>query len=474
MIVYHDQETTGDLFSAKLITTLDKSHPLALLAAALCWKALEASLAVFYSHKSGRPCLPLRLMIGLQLLKYIYDLSDERVIEQWRENVYFQAFTGRVYFSSDYPCDPSELSLFRKRIGKEGCEIIFAESVRIHGKSALEKEVIGDTTVQEKYTKYPTDMGLILDSIKLCIRIAKFMKIKFRRTYAKEIQKIKNRVNFSKGKLGSKQKNRAVSRLRTIANKILRELQGKLPEDAMGNAEAKQFFETATKAVNQKRNDKGKIYSLFEPQVNCIAKGKPHKKFEFGNKVSLVIGKVNGVILGVSSFPNNPYDGDTIKPALEQLPKIHDGYLPDVFIGDKGYRGRPSVLGVSVVTPSTPNNKNLDPVALDENRKRNRRRSSIEPVIGHVKHDHRLLRNELNGVIGDEINPILAAAAFNFKKHAGKVFDALIRPFKNAAKKTTKALSKLHGLPFRRENKATATKSLFDNPATCPEACPTS
>jgi IS5 family transposase len=469
MVLYQHQNNTGDLFpEGKLINRLDQSHPLIILAKVICWSAIELALATFFSQSKGRPSLSLRLLVGLQILKFVYNLSDERVVEQWKENSYFQAFTGQNSLLDNIPCDSSELSRFRKRIGAKGCAIIFAESVRIHGKLAYEKEVIGDTTVQEKYTKFPTDVRLNLDAISLCLRIAKFMDVKLRRTYKKKVKKIKNIVNFSKGKLGVKLKRRAVSQLRTCANAILRDLQRKLPENVMEEDEVKRFFDNATKAVNQQKNDKNKIYSLFEPQIKRIAKGKAHKKYEFGNKVSFMIGKNNGVILGALSFHNNPYDGDTIESALDQLATLHNGYKPELFIGDRGYRGRPEVRGVKVLTPSDPDSKNLDLDALKKNKTRHCRRSSIEPIIGHVKHDHRLGRNWLKGEIGDEINPFWSATAFNLKKYTGIITAALFNPFKNGAKKAKKAVSKLIGYPFRRSVMATAGESLFDRLTACP------
>jgi IS5 family transposase len=471
MVSFKNQDKTGDLFpEGKLINGLDQTHPLIILAFAINWAFLETSLAVFFSSSCGRPSLPIRLLAGLVILKYLYNLSDERVVAQWKENMYFQAFTGQNSLSRDLPCHPSELVHFRKRIGAEGIEIIFGESVRVNGKSALENEVVGDTTVQEKYTKFPTDARLMLDAIALCLRIAMFMGITLRRTYRKEIKKIKNLINFSKGKLKAKDKKKALSRLKTIANIILRDLQRKLPEEALNDEEAKTFFNNATKAVNQEKNDKDKIYSLYEPQIKCIAKGKAHKKYEFGNKVALVVGKNHGVILGVLSFSGNPYDGDTIGPCLDQLFRLHNGYKPKVFCCDKGYRGRLTVQGVRILTPSSPVSDDVDPKTLELDKKRLRRRSSIEPIIGHVKQDHRLGRNQLKGSKGDEVNPIWAAMAFNFKKATGKIFDAVANPFKNILRKGKNVFSKLHGLPFRKPQQATAGGSLFDNSTSCPNA----
>jgi IS5 family transposase len=460
MIKLQHQDKTGSLFQTlPLIRTLNQDHPLILLAQAISWRTLEEKLVKFYDLHAGRPGLPLQLMIGLMLLKYLFNYSDERVIQLWTENPYYQAFTGEPRFTSEPPCDPSELTHFRKRIGKDGCEILLAESVRINGVTVLEKEVIGDTTVQEKYTHYPTDSTLILDVINQCWRVAYHMGVTLRRSYKKDVKKFKSQINFSKGKMKSKQKNKALKSLRTRANTILRDLQRKLPEDVLADDEVKVFFANAHKAVNQQKNDKNKIYSIYEPHIRCIAKGKAHTRFEFGTKVSFVIGKAKGIILGALNFTDNIYDGDTIEPALSQLSAIHDGYQPALFIADRGYRGRNEVGGVKILTPYDLKNDNADAKEVKKVKDCCLRRSSVEPVIGHLKNDHRLAVNFLHGIDGDFVNPLLAAVAYNFKKFIGhgKLMAAktLIKLKKSIKRKT----NKMYGLPFR---KTQTVASLFD------------
>jgi IS5 family transposase len=173
MINYDFQKyNSGFLFkTASHIEKLVQTNPLIVLAYAINWMRLETSIGKFFVQKNGRPTKPLRLLIALAMLKFYFDFSDERTVEQWSENPFFQAFAGRQSYTTEPPRSPSQLSKFRSRIGKEGIEIIFEESARVHGPSALEKEVIGDTTVQEKYTKYPTDAKLankIIDGPLLC------------------------------------------------------------------------------------------------------------------------------------------------------------------------------------------------------------------------------------------------------------------------------------------------------------------
>jgi len=136
------------------------------------------------------------------------------------------------------------------------------------------------------------------------------------------------------------------------------------------------------RVLSQRKNDKNKVYSLHEPRTLCIAKGKSHKKYEFGSKVCLVTGKNKGVILGAKNFDRNLYDGDTVEETVKQMERILS-YKPKLGIADKGFRGREEVLGVRILTPSNQGLKISDSEKRG-NRKRNKRRSAIEPVIGHL------------------------------------------------------------------------------------------
>ena len=140
-----------NLFGTDLLQLLDEQDPLLQLAAIIPWPEFEQAFAKHYTPDVGRPAKPIRLMVGLQLLKYLENLSDEQVVVQFKRNPYYQAFCGQTEFSLDLPCDSTELVHFRKRIGEEGFEKIFQVSVGLHGKVALEETVNIDTTVQEKH-----------------------------------------------------------------------------------------------------------------------------------------------------------------------------------------------------------------------------------------------------------------------------------------------------------------------------------
>lgn len=438
------------LFEDKpLIDTLKPSHPLLVIAKKINWNSLVESFSKYYEAKKGRPILAIRLMIGLLLLKYIYDLSDEDVVSQWQENIYYQAFTGQGKFTDGAPCSSSQLTLFRKRIGVEGCEIIFAESVRVHGDKVLQDDCIVDSTVQEKNTTYPTDAKLITKSTNIILRIGRFLEIPFRKIYKKERKDLRSKLSFGGSKLSDEEKSNCIQKLREIALSLLDTLIKKLPVGASKGLQIGCLLFILNKAITQQKNDDNKVYSIHEPQVKCIAKGKSHTKYEFGSKVSLILSKNSNIILGVLNFSNNPYDGDTLDPAIEQLSKLHNGYKPKNIVADRGYRGRKEVNGVKIVTPYD-NEKGLLPRFKRWIKNLLTARISIEPIIGHLKSDHRLSRNFLKSAYGDEINPLCSAAAFNFMKYARVKDQRLRKPPRTLSLKITPKRQKYFGLPLWR------------------------
>jgi IS5 family transposase len=397
-----------------LLDQLNPAHPLLTLAKRIPWQRFEDEFAGLYSQ-AGRPAKPIRLMVGLMMLKQLENLSDERVVEAWVANPYFQAFCGETRFQWKFPCNPSDFVYFRKRIGEDGARLIFEVSVALHGDDAKETEVTVDTTVQEKNITFPTDTKLLTKIIKRCRKIAADEGIRLRRSFRRELPGLL---------LQRFKSNRVIKRIRTMAGVLIRELERKLPREALSrHEETLQLFRRVHK---QKRTDKNKVYSLHEPDVLCIGKGKEHKKYEFGRKASLVVTKTTGVIVGALSFTENVYDGNTLPDVLEQVWQITET-CPQVAICDRGYRGRTRVGDTEILTPRRP--KKSDTLwQRSKTRMRFRRRAGIEPVIGHLKADHRMARNFLKGVLGDAINLYMAAAAFNFRKWMRKVaqFFALI------------------------------------------------
>lgn len=447
--MFHCTNNDNKFFSdISFINNLRKDHPLIVLRDAINWDQLINDISQYYDRYLGRPSIDLKVLCGLLLLQHMYKLSDQEVIDSWSENIYFQAFTGSKFFMIDRPCDPSTLCNFRKRIGIEGVECIFKQSVLIHDDCVLEDTGIIDSTVQKKYTAYPVDSRLIFNVIYTCIDYFKHFNLPFNQTYLDELCLLRKNINFSKGKYAKDLKIELINRLREIANELLNFLETKLPSKVSKSPEFQKIWANYRKATNQTLGDKDKIYSIFEPEVACIAKGKAHNKYEFGNKVSIIIGLEHKVILSATSFVGAPYDGDTISESLDMSKRILNQYSPSTLIGDLGYRGRDNIDNVTIITPQTLKNT-TDSSHKDNIRRLMDARSSIEPIIGHLKSDHHLDRNFLHGVVGDSINAILSAAAFNLKKFVRLTNEKLtVVRLKVFGKRTLRPRSKTKTVPF--------------------------
>ena len=411
--MYQDSPHTQQLsfLAPNLIDQLNPKHPLLSLAKRIPWNYFETEFAPLYAH-TGRPAKPIRLMVGLCILKHLENLSDERVVQMWVQNPYYQFFCGEVEFQWKLPCDPTDLIYFRQRVGTAGIEKIFAASIVIHGDNAKETEVCIDTTVQEKAITFPTDAKLYRKIIVHCLKIARANSIQLRRTYAKEIKQRKLECRFAGHPKNRVTARKAVKRLKTIAGSLVREIERHLPTDVLQSS--RERFAQFHRALQQKRGDKQKLYSLHEPHVYCMSKGKEHKKYEFGTKVSITATRDSKIIVGALAFDSNQYDGHTLPEVLLQLKRLMN-YEPTVALCDRGYKGKGKINNTQILRPHHKTKETSGKIQALM-RKRFRKRAGIEPVIGHLKSDHRLNRNYLKGFAGDQINVLMAAAAFNFKK----------------------------------------------------------
>jgi len=389
---------------------LSRKHPLYILANSIDWVQFDDAFKDLYCPDNGRPAKPIRLMVSLLILKHVRNLSDESVVEQWAENSYYQYFGGATSFVPSVPCEASELVHFRKRIGAEGIELIFKESVRVNGDDSDDPDVSVDTTVQEKNITFPTDSKLHRKIIGKCQQIAEREQLPVRQSYTRTLKKLALDQRFRNHPKNKGKARKADRKVKTIAGRLVRELVRNLPPNSPYQIDLILF----KKVLAQRRNDGNKIYSLHEPDVQCISKGKEHKKYEFGNKVSIVHTQNTGVIVGAKSF-RNEYDGHTLGPALEQVEKM-TGKAPQSATVDRGYRGQTSIGGTRIQIPKPFDDKKLSRYRQQKLRGSFRRRAAIEPIIGHLKADNRLSRNFYKGIFGDEINVMLSAAAFNFKR----------------------------------------------------------
>ena len=206
---------------------------------------------------------------------------------------------------------------------------------------------------------------------------------------------------------------KADKKVKTIAGRLVREIERKLPPSLYQDTLA--LFK---QVLAQKQTDTGKVYSLHEPHVQCISKGKEHKKYEFGSKVSVITTKNTGVIIGAINIDKNVHDPKTLQPAIEQQQRLTGIMLKNNFV-DRGYRGVKEILGTKIIIPDSPG-KERTAYEKQKLRKGFKRRAAIEPKIGHLKQDHRLSRNFYKGIKGDNNNVMLAAAAMNFKRIMNK------------------------------------------------------
>jgi len=403
----------GDLFRSRLDQILNRRHPLYRLADSIDWSVFDKDFGKLYVENVGRPGLSIRLLVGLHYLKHAFNESDESVVDRLLENPYWQYFCGFEYFQHHISLDPTSLVKWRKRIGPKGMEKLLAVTIETaKSKNHVSKEhlerVNVDTTVQEKAIAFPTDARLYHKARRILVRLAKRDGIGLRQSY----ERLGKSAFIMQGRYSHarqmKRAKREQKKLRTYLGRVIRDIRRKCSEPGEKLAT---MLERAHRIFTQSRNDKNKLYSLQAPEVECIAKGKVHKKYEFGCKVSLVSTSEDSWIVGVQAVHGNPYDGHTLKAALDQAEEI-TGWRPEHAYCDKGYKGAPAVLNNTQVHLANKKKQSMKPSEW----KWYRRRSGIEPIIGHAKQDHRMDRNYLKGEEGDKINAILAGCGFNIRK----------------------------------------------------------
>lgn len=268
--------------------------------------------------------------------------------------------------------------------------------------------------MQEKNITYPTDNKLHRKIIKKCIALADKEGVELRQRYTRTMKKLALDQRFRNHPKNKGRARKADRKVKTIAGRLVRDLERKLTPNLHQDAIA--LF---TKVLAQKKSDSHKIYSLHEPHTQCMSKGKEHKKYEFGSKVSIIATKTTGVIIGAINIEKNVHDSKTLYPALEQQQRLTGMILKNNFV-DRGYRGVKEVLGTKVTIPDVPT-KERTRYQKQKLREAFKRRAAIEPRIGHLKQDHRLSRNFYKGIKGDNINVMLAAAAMCLIPQGGEL-----------------------------------------------------
>lgn len=400
-----------DLFRSALANMINPGHPLVKLSKAVDWKRLDDVFGETYCPDNGRPAISTRLMVALHYLKYTYDLSDEDVVQGWLENPYWQYLSGMKFFQHKLPIHPSSMTRWRNRIGEAGGEELLKETIgaglrmKAINQSQL-KRINVDTTVQEKDIRFPTDARLYDRARQRLVTTAKRQGISLRQNYNRVSKKLLHQQSRYAHARQLKRARKCTSKLRTILGRVIRDIERNCPDP---DESLHSLLAVSRRIFTQQREDSHKVYSVHEPEVACISKGKAHKRYEFGCKVSVAATSRGGWFVGALACAGNPYDGHTLSDTLTQVRRLSRS--PEHVYVDQGYRGH-DYEGESLVH-------------VDKRRRGRtaksvwrwmKRRAAIEPGIGHLKQEHRMDRNRLKGVAGDRINALLSAAGMNFRK----------------------------------------------------------
>ena len=428
-----------ELFKSRLDQIINIRHPLVKVSQEINWHCFEERFGELYKEGIGRPGLSTRLLVGLHYLKYTYNHSDESVVAGFIENPYWQYFCGFEYFQHNFPLDPSSLVKWRKRISASDAEHLLKETIEsaLRAKKLKKSEikrVCVDTTVQEKSISFPTDARLYYKALQLLVEAAKSRGIKLRQSYQRLSKKRFYKQSRYRHAGQMKRANKETKKLHTFLGRLLRDIERK---EGFPDTDLAALLSLCKRLHTQKRDDKNKLYSLHSPEVECISKGKVHKKYEFGNKVSFVSTAKSNWIVGALSFHGNPYDGHTLKAALNQTQDLCDSEITDAYC-DRGYRGftKQNIEDTNIHLTGRKRNS-----LSTSTRRWLKRRSAIEPIIGHLKKDNRLERNYLKGEFGDTLNALFAAAGFNLRKLIRAFFARLEKLFLSGFQRDNRLLA---------------------------------
>jgi IS5 family transposase len=406
-----------DLLRPALAEIIDMGHPLVRLAGEIDWGFLDGRFGSVCQPGPGQPGLPTRLVAGLFILKHMHNLSDEALCARWLENPYYQYFCGEESFCHKLPFDRSSLTRWRQRLGEEQLVALIQESLSVaHNTGAIAsrdlERVAVDTTVQPKAIAHPTDARLMYRAIVKLVALARRRGVVLRQSYLRVAKRAAIMVGRYSHAHQFKRMRRALKFLRTRLGRLIRDISRQIDGQPELQACFAHLLDLATKVRLQDHRQRGpKVYALHAPEVECIGKGKARAPYEFGCKVSIATPvtspKGGQFVLHAKALHGNPYDGDTLRPVIEDMEKLTGIETRRIHV-DKGYRGhkhphkfRVWISGqVRRVTAAI--------------RREMKRRAAVEPVIGHVKAEHRMDRNYLKGREGDRINAVLAAAGYNF------------------------------------------------------------
>ena len=418
-----ERRETGqsDLLRSRLDAIIDMNHALVKLARTVDWSFLEERFGSVYSDKPGQPPLPTRLMAGLAILKHSCDLSDEVLCERWVENPYYQFFCGEEFFQHRLVFDRSSLTRWRQRMGEERLQALLQESLSVATRTEAIKpselsRVIVDTTVQPRNVMFPTDARLLNRAREILVRLAGKHGVNLRQSYVRvgKFALIKHQRYAHARQF--KRANRSLKTLKTYLGRVIRDIARKIEGNDALQAVFARALSLARTVRDQKQHQHGyKVYSLHAPEVECIGKGKAHKPYEFGVKVSIATtlshAKGGQFVTHVKAMPGKPYDGHTLATVIPEMEALIGNTIQRV-IADKGYRGHNAPPDYKFRIFIAGQKRRMTPNIKREMR----RRSAVEPVIGHLKAEHRMGRNYLAHRSGDAANAVLAAVGYNFRR----------------------------------------------------------
>jgi IS5 family transposase len=414
------------MFRSRLDQIINLKHELVTLAKTVSWSFIEERCGEVYADGPGMPPLPTRLMAGLAILKYTFDLSDEELCDRWVENPYFQYFCGEEFFLHELPFDRSSLTRWRQRMGEDRVTALLQESLSAAIRTGAmapqdTRRVIVDTTVQPKNVMFPTDAKLLHRAQSKLVALARKAGLDLRQSYTRvgKFALIKQQRYAHAHQF--KRAGKALRKLRTYLGRTIRDIGRQIADDEQLQDIFRHPLHLAWRVLNQKQQGKKslpstgpRVYSLHAPEVECIGKGKAHKPYEFGVKVSLATtlhrSKGGQFALHAKALPGNPYDGHTLAEIIPDMEKIIGNNI-DRLLADAGYRGHNAPLSHMFKAYTTGQKRRVTPAIKREMR----RRAAVEPLIGHIKNEHRMERNYLAGTQGDAINAVLAAAGYNFR-----------------------------------------------------------
>src|SRR5215831_13411087 len=406
-----------DLLRPALEEIIDLGHPLVRLAREIDWGFLDRRFASVCTRGPGQPGLPTRLVAGLLILKHMHNLSDEVLCARWLENPYYQFFCGELSFCHRLPFDRSSLTHWRQRLGEEQLVALIQESLSVaHNTGALAtrdlERVVVDTTVQPKSIAHPTDARLCHRALEKLVDLARHHQVPLRQSYRRLAKRAAIMVGRYMHAHQFKRARRELKFLRIRLGRVIRDIRRKIAGNATLQDRFADLLALAMRVRFQDHRQRGhKVYALHAPEVECIGKGKARAPYEFGCKVSITTPATRPrggqFVLHAKAMHGNPFDGHTLGPVIAELAH-QTGVTPRRIHVDKGYRGHnhPDKFRVWITGQAR---RVTAPI-----RREMKRRAAVEPVIGHVKAEHRLGRNYLKGRDGDRINAVLAAAGYNF------------------------------------------------------------